>query len=119
MVHSALSPVILEELRILDARRPGTVGGLCARFIAQQEEFLRDLRVQAGALEPAFVRAGAHRLKGSAGALGAQELAECAARLERAASLGDPQLIGNVLDEVRAALAQARAQLGAAFGVSL
>lgn len=119
MAHSELNVAILEELRVLDARRPGTFAGLCARFVAQYGEFLADPRLRADTLEPAFVRAGAHRLKGSAGALGAVELAECAARLEHAATQGDAASIGLCVQRVSTAFERARELLGAASGVPL
>jgi PAS domain S-box-containing protein len=84
---------IEQRLELLRAAAPTiddeTLGGLLRRLIAQVPALVEE-SMQALALDDApALRHAAHQLKGAAGNLGAQGLAEAAGRLEQAASAGD------------------------------
>lgn len=110
-----IDPQTLSDLLLVDARNPGTMRALAARFIAQQGSFLNDPRLQPESLDRVFVADGAHRLKGTAGTLGATELAECALQLERMAPTGDAASLSAQVQRLRKAFDGASRMLEAAF----
>lgn len=114
----SMDPEVVGDLRALELRNPGVVRQLVARFIAREEDFLADPKLRSDALDLGFLRDNAHRMKGSAGALGARRLAECAGRLERAARCGDSVASGVLVDLLRAEFAVAVSQLGDVYGVN-
>ena len=114
---AVLDATVVAELRQLDSGNPGVLPGLIARFIAREELFLADPKLRPDALDLGFLRANAHRIKGSASAFGACGLAECAARLERAAGHGDVAETKVLIDHLRAQFAQAVLRLVDVYGV--
>ncbi|MBK8070223.1 MAG: Hpt domain-containing protein [Rhodanobacteraceae bacterium] len=110
-----IDPQTLSDLLLVDARNPGTMRALVARFTANQRSFLDDPRLQPDSLDRVFAGDGAHRLKGTAGTLGATELAECALQLERLAPTGDAASLSAQVQRLREAFDGASRMLAAAF----
>jgi two-component system, sensor histidine kinase len=117
MVPASMDPEVVGDLQEMERRNPGVLQGLLARFIAHQKAFLADPRCQGDALDLDFVRAGAHRLKGSAGSLGARGLAECASRVELAALADDVAATRHQLGLLRATFDEVVPVVGQLYGV--
>ena len=116
MVPASMDPEVVRELREMELRSPGVLSGLVARFIANQRAFLADARCRGKTLDLDFVRVGAHRLKGSAGSLGARDLALRAGRLERISIASDRVGAGLELAELRAEFEAMVPVLGSLYG---
>lgn len=110
---------VVKELREMTSRSPGGLNSLIACFVAREEAFLADPKVQPDALDFDFLRANAHRLKGSAGSLGARALAEFAGHLEYAAGRGDHAQVSALITRVRTEFARAIVLFGEVYGVRL
>jgi signal transduction histidine kinase/DNA-binding response OmpR family regulator/HPt (histidine-containing phosphotransfer) domain-containing protein len=79
----------IDELRRYDGPDGTIVRDALSAFVAQTESSLVELREAVSSGDDQVVRSAAHRLKGSAANIGAQEIASISGRLEAAARAGD------------------------------
>jgi PAS domain S-box-containing protein len=101
---------IEQRLDLLRAAAPNLDGaaltGLLQRLTAQVPTLVDDAFHALAMDDPTALRNAAHQLKGAAGNLGAQELADVADRVEQAARAGDLDTAVGAVTELRAAAGQ-------------
>jgi len=116
IVPAVLDPVALDKLRELDPDgRRRVVQRVLTAFESSLARWLAQLEAQRGDSQPATVSSIAHTLKSSAGSVGAKDLAQACADLERRLRAGDTaELTGDIERLLRlghSALAAIRAML--------
>lgn len=77
-----LDPQILEQLRLLDAERPGLMKELIRLFVADTPKQMRLIDGAYGRRDPELLRQSAHFLRSGSLALGLNDLAERALHFE-------------------------------------
>ena len=95
-----LDMTVIEQVRHLEAVRPGLLPRLIEKFVEQTRALLEDAeRDHAGISER--MRLGFHSLKGTAASLGASRLSAYAGQAERAYAAGNmhPQLLQDLQGE--------------------
>jgi HPt (histidine-containing phosphotransfer) domain-containing protein len=80
---------VLEEIRALDGPGDDLVSEVIGVFLAEGPGQVRSVNEALASRDAAAIQRAAHRLKGSALALGARQLAAIAATVENAARAGD------------------------------
>ena len=111
-----LDELALAKLRELDPDgRRGVVTRVLTAFESSLLRWLAQLEAQTGAIDPAVVSGIAHTLKSSAGSVGAKDLAQACADIERRLRGGqaldlEPE-VRRIVALGRAALAGIRAML--------
>jgi len=99
----------LLELRQLQAPgRPDAVARIVRRFLEETDERLVSLRLAAQNDDALELERSAHALKGSAGTVGANEMADLAARLEQIGREGHVREASALVEERESAVGRAR-----------
>lgn len=110
---SGASPAIDEStLRAWLGDDPATVAELLQDFLRDAREAERDIGTSLSAANLPTLAATAHRLKGSALAIGARRLADIAARLEQAGRTGDRAVCQDGLGALARELRRVAGEIG-------
>jgi HPt (histidine-containing phosphotransfer) domain-containing protein len=112
-----LDPAAVQQLRALDSESGGgLVAELLELFEKGTPERVQRMREALASGDAKVVEREAHSLKGSCGALGAVELLELCAELERLARRGDLSDAPARIDGIEASFAAVRLEMIAAYG---
>lgn len=104
----------LAELREIEVNgAPGLVAALFDAFFPQAAADVATLASAAETEDSGLVGRASHRLRGAAGTLGAERLAEAGAALEAAASAGEVSRYPALFERVRSELAVVRSTVDA------
>ncbi len=109
-----LDPLRIEMLRSLDDGR--LLGELIEMFTRETPQRLDEARVALAAHDSGVLAATAHRLKGTAGNIGAPRLMEFGASLESAALAADLETCATVMAQIDAHTPEVLAALDALRG---
>ena len=105
-----LDMTVIEQVRRLEAVRPGLLPRLIEKFVEHTHALLAEAERDAGRAEMAErMRLGFHSLKGSAASLGASRLSAFAGQAERAYATGSMRQ--DLLHDLRSEFEQARLAL--------
>ncbi len=104
---------VLGELEAIDG---GLLPELLGLYFEQAASDVCDLAAAVGRGEAPGIAAAAHKLKGGSGAVGAREVAMLASELEASAKAGDLRGSGDLVDRLRAGIAETRVALGRRMG---
>jgi HPt (histidine-containing phosphotransfer) domain-containing protein len=108
---SLLDHEALEQLRMLEQRRPGMLRTVAVRFVKESEEKTAAIERALLAKDSESTRDLAHSLKGDARLLGAESAAEVCERLEYAARDAELGRCVELLPELSFVLGRTRAAL--------
>jgi CheY-like chemotaxis protein/HPt (histidine-containing phosphotransfer) domain-containing protein len=109
-----IDPAALDTLRELrSARRPDPLGEMVGMFLRQAPACIREIDLSLTRYEARAVEKAAHNLKGSAGTLGAHQLAEICQQIEDHAHKGSLQVASRLLNQVRVEYSKVRDALQA------
>ena len=101
----------IEQLRMLERRRPGMLRTVALRFVKESDEKIAALEQALASHDAMTARELAHALKGDGRLLGAKVAAEVCERMEHAARDQELARCAQMLPELRAAIAKTRTAL--------
>jgi len=119
MNETPLVSAIFDQLQRAMACDPAGFTELYRDYLADAWQAVGTISDGARRRQPAEVKAGAHRLKGSSMVLGACRVAQCAAVLEELGSGGDLEGAGAELQRTRQALREVEAELAVRLGAAV
>jgi HPt (histidine-containing phosphotransfer) domain-containing protein len=108
---SLLDHDALEQLRMLERRRPGMLRTVALRFVKESQEKTQAIEQALLAKDSDTTRELAHSLKGDARLLGAESAADVCERFEYAARAGELARCIELLPELSAVLGRTRSAL--------
>lgn len=111
-----LAQEIFERLRQATARNPDVLAELCRDYVSEARNTISQLRAALAQGNAAEFRERAHYLKGSSMMIGAQELSQCCAILERRGRDSDLAPAAAELEQASAALLGVEAELSQELG---
>ena len=101
----------LDQLRMLERRKPGMLRSVALRYVNESGQKLTAIEQALATQDAVTSRELAHALKGDSRLLGAEVAAEVAERIEYAARDGQLALGTQTLPELASAIARTRAAL--------
>ena len=101
----------LDQLRMLERRKPGMLRNVALRYVNESEQKLAAIEQALAREDPVTSRELAHALKGDSRLLGAEVAAEVAERVEYAARDGQLALCRDTLPDLASAISRTRSAL--------
>jgi CheY-like chemotaxis protein len=114
-VRASAAVLDLAQLEALAGDDPPFMAELCRTFMASSGRLIEELRQAAAAGDRALLKALAHKLKGGAGSVCAQRVADLSLALERTALDASPAELAGMVDQLGAALVECAGVIGARF----
>jgi HPt (histidine-containing phosphotransfer) domain-containing protein len=114
-----LAREIFDRLRQATLTRPEVLGELCRDYLGEAHNAIARMREALAQADAEVLRERAHYLKGSSMMIGARELTQCCASLERMGRDSELHAAAPELERARAALQAVQAELSQELGAGV